>query len=77
MGKCKLNSKAADYCNNNKTKPFHNYLDNVLNLGFSEEPYYSKLKHMLICELVELSALPSNLILQQEVNIRHLAASEE
>lgn len=45
----------ADYCKTMLTKPFLNYIEYVHDLDYNEEPYYQKLKHMLITELYDQS----------------------
>jgi len=43
----KKNMKPSDYCNKDKNKYMLEYMEEVLSLGFDEEPHYGKLRFCL------------------------------
>ena len=46
-------------CNNPKRKMIKGYLEEVLSYGYKDKPYYAKLKHLLVAELLKIDKIPN------------------
>ena len=49
-----------ELCSFDKGKLLKSYIDEVFAYEYTEEPYYSKLKHLLVAELIKLDKAPCN-----------------
>ena len=48
-----------ELCNTTNRKMVRSYLEEVLSYGYTQEPHYSKLKHLLTVELLEMKKFPN------------------
>jgi len=54
---------AESYCSYRKTKFLFNYMEAVLDIEFAAEPYYEKLRFILISELLKGDVIPTKDVL--------------
>ena len=54
---------SESYCSSRKTKFLFNYMEAVLDIEFAAEPYYEKLRFMLVAELLKDDIIPTKDVL--------------
>ena len=59
LKKVKKNIKTSNLCHSTKSKVLKNYLDEVFSYEYDEEPFYAKLRHLLVIELLKHDQYPS------------------